>query len=165
MSDQDDQQLDKTAAAIAARFSRDMKLEDQFRTRAENQIGVPDYVTIASDAYAAYVRVQDSDRRGHPTDDCSTWLSLPAGYRLAWTAAVRAAIESFVAEIFGDPGCFARAFAKGEPTFTLRGQDPTTPALVAEWIGMNLGAPEFKLQEALRIAKAMADWPDQKEAD
>jgi hypothetical protein len=120
-------------------------------------------VTIASDAYTAYGRV--TDFKNFAGGEMPSWEVLPAQIRLAWTAAVKTAVESFVDGIFSDPGCFARAYAKGEPTFTLRGQDPTTPALVAEWIGMNLGAPEFKLQEALRIAKAMANWPDQKEAD
>lgn len=157
MNDQDDD-FRKSPAGIAAAMSK------QFRTRAESSITVPDYVTIASAAYVAYAREHYSDL-GHSTDECSTWLQLPTGHRLAWTAAVKAAVESFVANIFGDPGCFARAYAKGEPTFTLRGQDPTASSLVIQWIAQNADAPMHKLVDALTIAKAMHDWPDQKEAD
>lgn len=159
MSDQDDKLHDVLAAA----FTRQVQLEDQFRTRAENQIGVPDYVTIATDAYEAYGHV--TDFKNFAGGDMPSWEMLPAQIRLAWVAAVKTAVQEFVAHIFGDPGCFARAYAKGEPTFTLRAQDLTAMPLVGIWIGMNSGAPESKLQDALAKIYAMRDWPTKKAAD
>jgi hypothetical protein len=159
----DDQQLDKSAAAVAARFSRDMEIENKFRTRAENQIGVPDYATIASDAYQAYGRV--TNFKNYQGLEMPGWMELPDQIRLAWTAAVKQAVEEFVGCIFGDAGCFARAYARGEPTFTLIARDPTSPAVIVNWMGRNLKAPEHKIDEAFAIAKAMDLWPDKKAAD
>jgi len=156
-------QADKLDTALAKEFTRQANLEDQFRTRAENQIGVPDYVTIASDAYQAYGRV--TNFKNYQGLEMPSWTQLTPEIRLAWTAAVKKAIEEFVAHIFGDPGCFARAYAKGEPTFTLRAQDQTSTELVLNWIVRNARAPMHKLEEAFLIARAMQKWPDQKEAD
>lgn len=134
-----------------------------FRTKAENQIGVPDYVTIASDAYEAYGRV--TDFKNYQGLEMPKWETLPAQIRLAWTAAVKAAVESFSELVFSDVGCFARAYAKGEPTFTLRAQDQTATVLVLKWIALNPNAPMHKLDEAFARARAMQQWPDKKAAD
>lgn len=151
----DDQKPDQLDAALANEFAR------QFRTRAENQIGVPDYVTIASDAYEAHWLV--IERRG--VASMPSWSAISPDLRLAWVAAVKKAVESFSELVFADVGCFARAYAKGEPTFTLRAQDQTAAELVLKWIALNPKAPMHKLEEAFAIARRMQSWPDQKRAD
>lgn len=148
-------QPDKLETALAKEFSR------QFRSIAENQIGVPDYVTIASDAYEAHWLVIERSGGG----SMPSWTTISPEDRLAWVAAVKKAVESFSELIFSDVGCFARAYAKGEPTFTLRAQDETAAELVLKWIGLNPKAPMHKLEEAFAITRRMQQWPDKKRAD
>lgn len=65
-----------------------------------------------------------------------------------------------------DIGCFNKARALGEPTFTLRAQDVSAPAVVAEWIKQNvMTCPAGKLREALDTAIKMREWPSKKHAD
>jgi hypothetical protein len=46
--------------------------------------------------------------------------------------------------------CYEKARANGEQTFTLRAQDQTSPAVIAEWIKLNIEtAPADKLRDAL----------------
>lgn len=53
-------------------------------------------------------------------------------------------------------GCFAKAKAGGEQTFTLRAQDATAPKVICLWIAENIDtAPPGKLHEALDDALAM----------
>lgn len=151
----DDQQPDQLDTALAKEFAR------QFRTKAENQIGVPDYVTIASDAYEAHWLVIERSGGG----SMPSWTAISPEDRLAWVAAAKKAVESFSELVFADVGCFARAYAKGEPTFTLRAQDQTATVLVLKWIALNPNAPMHKLDEAFAIARRMQQWPDKKAAD
>lgn len=65
-----------------------------------------------------------------------------------------------------DYQCFAKARAKGEPTFTLRAQDVSAPGLIFEWVRRNMATctPE-KIADALQIYHAMLKWPaDKKKA-
>lgn len=65
-----------------------------------------------------------------------------------------------------DAGCFARAKARGQRTFTLVEQDLTSPSVIAEWVKLNIEtAPPEKLHDALETAIAMRSWPDRKQAD
>ena len=99
--------------------------------------------------------------------------------------------------LFDNPAfrCFAKAFARNEPTFTLRGQDVTAPLVVAFWVKlqqkvrelMDAGctmteaveraeqyyfleaveapASDAKLSGALLVARAMGQWKNRKLAD
>lgn len=66
--------------------------------------------------------------------------------------------------LVGDAGCFARAFNRAEPTFTLRAQDALAPMVIGYWAlkaeahGVN---PE-KVEEARNIARAMQSWTGEK---
>lgn len=65
-----------------------------------------------------------------------------------------------------DLGCFERARALGEPTFTLRAQDVSAPSLVRRWVHQNAATcPPGKLADALACAQAMDAWPHKKAAD
>jgi hypothetical protein len=65
-----------------------------------------------------------------------------------------------------DHGCHERARARGQQTFTLVAQDPTAPAVIAEWIKHNIEtAPEEKLRDALEEALIMRKHPARKPAD
>lgn len=132
-------------------------------SEVENAIGVPDFVEIARQAYNAYGRT--TNFKNFKGDTLTAWENLPELVRVAWTAAIKYAMTTWVQSVAGDLGCFMRARAKGEPTFTLRAQDKSSFAAVVFWILNNSGAPVSKLQEALRIADMMREWPDQKEAD
>jgi hypothetical protein len=65
-----------------------------------------------------------------------------------------------------DQKCYEKAKEKGEPTFTLRAQDATSPYVICDWIKANISTcPAEKLKEALDAAIEMRDWPDKKLAD
>lgn len=56
----------------------------------------------------------------------------------------------------GEKSCYEKATLKGEPVFTLRGQDQSSPKTVAFWIQENIEtAPAEKLRGALEIALKM----------
>ncbi len=65
-----------------------------------------------------------------------------------------------------DHSCFTKAVARGEQTFTVRAQDKTAPATIAEWIKLNIytASPE-KLHHALDDALRAREWPIKKQAD
>jgi hypothetical protein len=65
-----------------------------------------------------------------------------------------------------DAECYEKAKAKGERTFTLRAQDMTSPAVICEWIKLNVECtPAKKLHEALDAAIAMTQHTERKLAD
>ena len=65
-----------------------------------------------------------------------------------------------------DNGCFERAAARGDATFTVVGQDLTSPAVICEWIKLNIEtAPAWKLEDALRKALLCRNNPNRKHAD
>jgi hypothetical protein len=75
----------------------------------------------------------------------------------------RATMASAIA---ADATCFAKAQAKGEPTFTLRAQDLTAPQTILFWMGLNAETlTHHKLSQAGSIAATMRDWPHRKRAD
>lgn len=65
-----------------------------------------------------------------------------------------------------DAKCYEKAKARGDKTFTLVGQDRTSPTVICEWIKQNIETcPAEKLREALEDALAMRDLPGRKSAD
>jgi len=63
---------------------------------------------------------------------------------------------------------FEKARAKGEPTFTLRSQDFSAPAVVDYWANLNMGAmgpTHPKIIQAREIAEKMRRWPGRRQAD
>lgn len=59
--------------------------------------------------------------------------------------------------------CYHKAKKNNEPTFTIRAQDKTSPAVIAKWIVSNIyTAPDDKLIDALRVALEMRNWPKNK---
>jgi hypothetical protein len=65
-----------------------------------------------------------------------------------------------------DDGCYQRAKARGEQTFTLVAQDRTSPVVICEWIKQNIETcPAEKLVDALMDAIAMRENPNRKSAD
>lgn len=65
-----------------------------------------------------------------------------------------------------DQNCFEKAQRRGDLSFTLVGQDLSSPETIAYWILKNIEtAPEAKLQEALSKAIRMRVLPDRKSAD
>lgn len=65
-----------------------------------------------------------------------------------------------------DMNCYEKAMARGQKTFTLVGQDVHAPAVIAEWIKLNImTCPAPKLREALESAIAMREFPKRKLAD
>ena len=65
-----------------------------------------------------------------------------------------------------DQNCYEKAKARGERTFTLVGQDRSSPKIVVEWIKENIEtAPAAKLREALEAALEMRDTKNRKSAD
>lgn len=65
-----------------------------------------------------------------------------------------------------DAGCFERAAARGQRTFTLVAQDKTAPVTICLWIAANIErAPAEKLRAALEDALQMRSHPIRKWAD
>lgn len=65
-----------------------------------------------------------------------------------------------------DSSCYHRAVSRGQPTFTVVGQDATSPRIIIEWIKENIETcPPPKLYEALARAIQMRDFPYRKNAD
>ena len=65
-----------------------------------------------------------------------------------------------------DGTCFQKARARGDQTFTLVGQDRSSPKVICEWIKENIEtAPEEKLVDALMDALAMRENSKRKHAD
>jgi len=65
-----------------------------------------------------------------------------------------------------DGGCYERAKARGEQTFTLVAQDHSSPRVICEWIKENIETcPAEKLVDALLDAIAMRSNPNRKAAD
>jgi hypothetical protein len=52
-----------------------------------------------------------------------------------------------------------------EPTFTLRAQDISAPAVIQVWISMNRNAPPEKIAAARKVMADMVEWPSKKPAD
>lgn len=62
--------------------------------------------------------------------------------------------------------CAKKAERRGDLTFTLVGQDVTSPETICAWIMLNIKtAPGLKLHEALSKAILMRDLPNRKSAD
>jgi hypothetical protein len=62
--------------------------------------------------------------------------------------------------------CFSKAKERGDLTFTLVGQDRTSPIVICEWIKQNIETcPADKLREAFERAIAMRHLPRRKSAD
>ena len=64
-------------------------------------------------------------------------------------------------------GCIAKA-ADDEPVFVLRAQDMLAPDIVREWAhqaGLFLGNNHPKVQESLKLADLMEQWPTRKYPD
>lgn len=80
----------------------------------------------------------------------------------------REGLEKFLASAGADLKCFA-SLKKGEPSFTLRGQDITASILVRHWLALQQLAPveaeSVKLDKAEGIAEAMEDYQPQKWPD
>jgi hypothetical protein len=65
-----------------------------------------------------------------------------------------------------DHECFEKARRRGDFTFTLVGQDQSSPAVIIEWIKQNIEtAPAEKLRCALEDALLMRENPQRKTAD
>lgn len=65
-----------------------------------------------------------------------------------------------------DNECFRKARERDDDTFTLVGQDRSSPRVVCEWIKENIEtAPAHKLLEALDCAIAMRNAKNRKAAD
>ena len=65
-----------------------------------------------------------------------------------------------------DGGCFERARLRGDQTFTLVGQDKSSPRVICEWIKENIETcPAEKLVDALMDAISMRSNPNRKTAD
>ncbi len=65
-----------------------------------------------------------------------------------------------------DGSCFEKARMRGDQTFTLVGQDYSSPSVICEWIKQNIEtAPEDKLVDALMDALSMRANPNRKRAD
>jgi len=65
-----------------------------------------------------------------------------------------------------DDSCKARAEERGDKTFTLVGQDRTSPEVICYWILRNIEtAPAGKLVDALARALAMRALSGRKSAD
>ncbi len=65
-----------------------------------------------------------------------------------------------------DDKCHEKGKREGMQMFTLLACDLTTPAVIAEWIKINIEtAPEDKLRHALEDALRARKWPQRKYAD
>jgi len=65
-----------------------------------------------------------------------------------------------------DNECHAKAVARGQQTFTLVGQDLSSPKVICEWIKENIEtASREKLVEALLTAITMRETVNRKTAD
>lgn len=65
-----------------------------------------------------------------------------------------------------DTRCFARAQQRGDETFTLVGQDRSSPRTICFWILENIETcPPAKLLQALHDAIRMRSLPNRKNAD
>lgn len=63
-------------------------------------------------------------------------------------------------------GCLGKA-ADDEPVFVLRAQDKLAPAIISVWVewAKEYGCPKEKLDEAVRTATEMKEWPHRKFPD
>lgn len=65
-----------------------------------------------------------------------------------------------------EKNCLEKAMARGDETFTVVGQDLTSPAVICEWIKLNIEtAPRAKLIHALERALVMRKTQNRKHAD
>jgi|SRR5579872_6396777 len=64
-----------------------------------------------------------------------------------------------------DCGCFFRALRLGEPTFTLRAQDQTSPLTINEWLVLNPQLSDERRGQTLERMGEMESWPTKKAAD
>ncbi len=65
-----------------------------------------------------------------------------------------------------DTKVYAKARNRGQETFTLVGQDRTSPRTILFWIGENFEtAPPEKLRDAFERALRMREFPERKWAD
>ena len=65
-----------------------------------------------------------------------------------------------------DKDCFDKAQARGDMTFTLVGQDRSSPKTILTWIMENFETcSDAKLSDAFRTAIAMKHHPKRKAAD
>jgi hypothetical protein len=148
---------------VATEKSDNIELQHKITRDVTNAIGFPEFVEIARQAYNAYGRT--TSFKNFQGGTMPAWENLPESIRVAWVAAVTQSTSEFVAHVSGDLGCFLRAYAKGEPTFTLRGQDRTSFATVVFWILQNPQASASKLRDAFAKADRMREWKTQKAAD
>jgi hypothetical protein len=97
--------------------------------------------------------------------DGYTSYSPAKAFEEGYTPVFNPAIQSSVGREM-DAGCFARAQARGEQTFTLVAQDRSTPRTICFWIMENIETtPDEKLLDALKDALAMRVHPNRKAAD
>jgi hypothetical protein len=78
------------------------------------------------------------------------------------------ALEAALAALPSTPaGAVLSRLKEGEPYFVLRGQDITAEGLVIQWSNRarKNGCPDAKCDQALDIAKHMAEWPVRKYPD
>lgn len=65
-----------------------------------------------------------------------------------------------------DTRVYLKAKGRGQETFTLVGQDRTSPRTILFWIGENFEtAPPEKLRDAFERALRMREFPERKWAD
>lgn len=65
-----------------------------------------------------------------------------------------------------DPNTHEQLAHEDEPTFTLRGQDVTSPLVIMAWITANFEtAPAAKLRQAFEHALKMRQYPGRRHAD
>ncbi len=65
-----------------------------------------------------------------------------------------------------DNECFAKARKRGDQTFTLVGQDASSPSTICWWILQNIETcPAEKLRDALEDALLMRNTPTRRPAD
>lgn len=65
-----------------------------------------------------------------------------------------------------DKECYEKALLRGQRTFTLVGQDLSSPGVICEWIKVNIEtAPADKLFDALQAALVMRGQGGRKVAD
>lgn len=71
-------------------------------------------------------------------------------------------------KVVGDKSCFEKAESRGDLTFTLVGQDVTSPEVICEWIKLNVQNPDIddsRLREAFDKAMQMRHLKGRRWAD
>jgi len=131
---------------IQRRSGRDKEKSEATKRKEKEMTGPGLAVALGSKAKALMVGMRERVKRDPDGADFASAFTLVLQEH---DVTERQAMES-------EPQCIEKAMKRGDTMFTLVGQDVTAPAVLCEWIKLNIeSAPPDKLRNALEQALKM----------